>query len=190
MVTIGILALQGDYEKHVQVVEKLNHKSLLVKTRDQLNQCDRLIIPGGESTTFLNLIERLELRDALLDFGHNKFIMGTCAGLIILAREIVDLPYKPLGLIDIAVKRNAYGKQIDSFIDDVELNLNGNTASVEGVFIRAPKIMGIGKRVRVLGKHKDDIAIVANKNILVTTMHPELTDNLCIHQYFIEMMNS
>ena len=183
---IGILALQGDFSRHGQAVKNLGHKPLYIRDSEALQQCDKLIIPGGESTTFLNLIDKLELRPSLLEFGKNKAVMGTCAGLIILSAEAPGLPFEPLGLIDIRAERNAYGRQIDSFIDTVKLNLSEQEKNFEGVFIRAPKITLLGPDVRPLGYHKDDIVAAANQNILVTTFHPELTEDLRIHDYFLK----
>lgn len=183
---IGILALQGDYYKHGQAVTKLGYEPVFVKDNQTLNQCDKLIIPGGESTTFLYLIDKLELRPALLEFGREKAIMGTCAGLITLAAEVKQSPYKTLGLIDIKVNRNAYGRQIDSFVDTVELYFNDTPISFEGVFIRAPKIESCAPAIKKLGLHKNDTVVAANENIMVTTFHPELTDDLRVHQYFIQ----
>ena len=184
--TIGILALQGDYAKHAEVVKKLKYNTEFVRDAATLLKCDALIIPGGESTTFLNLIEKLELRDPLVEFGRNKAIMGTCAGLIILAAKTDVLEFEPLKLIDIEVHRNAYGRQIDSFVDDIDLRINGAPAKFEGVFIRAPKIISINAGVQPLAYHRDDIVMAANKNILVASFHPELTDDMTIHKYFID----
>jgi pyridoxal 5'-phosphate synthase pdxT subunit len=182
---IGILALQGDFEKHALMIQKLGHETVFVKDQIALNKCDRLIIPGGESTTFLKLIDRLNLRKALIDFGASKPVFGTCAGLIILAKRVINDNFKPLGLIDIEVSRNAYGRQIDSFIDDVSLDFNGVKENYEAIFIRAPKIIKCLKGVRSLARHMDDIVMAANKNILVASFHPELTDDLKIHDFFI-----
>jgi pyridoxal 5'-phosphate synthase pdxT subunit len=184
--TIGILALQGDYAKHAEVVRKLKYNLIFVRDASGLNKCDALIIPGGESTTFLNLIEKLALRKPLLDFGQKKAIMGTCAGLIILASKTDSLEFEPLKLIDIEIHRNAYGRQINSFIDEIDLKINGAPAKFEGVFIRAPKIISINDRVQPLAYYGDDIVMAANKNVLVATFHPELTDDFSIHKYFIE----
>jgi len=186
---IGILALQGDFEKHAAAVRKSGHEPVLVKDAVALNQCDKLIIPGGESTTLLHLIEKLDLRNALLSFGRRKPVMGTCAGLILLGKGGEQLPHPPLELIDIEVSRNAYGRQVDSFIDTVEVNLNGHSSAFEGVFIRAPKIKSVGPDVKILGSHGKEIILAAQKNILVMTFHPELTDDMRIHQFFIENIN-
>lgn len=182
---IGILALQGDFFRHYEAVKQLGHEALFVKDAAALQQCDKLIIPGGESTTFLHLIEKLRLRQALTDFGKNKAIMGTCAGLILLGKTREKLPFDPLGLIDINVRRNAYGRQVDSFIDQISLNMNGHPIEFEGVFIRAPKIETCGERIKVLGEHRQDVVMAAQDNILVMTFHPELTGDLRVHDFFI-----
>lgn len=183
---VGILALQGDYHKHGQAVQKLGHDVLYVKDKASLEKSEKLIIPGGESTTFLRLIEKLNLRETLVEFGREKAVMGTCAGLITLAAKVDGLPFAPLGLIDIEVKRNAYGRQIDSFVDDVLINLNGKTEKFEGVFIRAPKIVKQGSSVTALGWHKDDVVLASNSSILVSSFHPELSDDLRLHAFFID----
>ncbi|MEJ2053955.1 MAG: pyridoxal 5'-phosphate synthase glutaminase subunit PdxT, partial [Calditrichaceae bacterium] len=153
--TVGILALQGDYSKHAEAVRTLSHKFKLVKNAEDLKGCDSLIIPGGESTTFMNLIDKLELRKSLKAFGKEKPVMGTCAGLIILADKANIKDFEPLKLIDIEVERNAYGRQINSFIDHIELKINGGPSDFEGVFIRAPKIVSIRKDVHPLAYHKN-----------------------------------
>jgi len=183
--TIGVLALQGDYAKHAEVIRKLKYDTLFVRDITALKKCDALIIPGGESTTFLNLIDKLGLRKPLMEFGREKAIMGTCAGLIILAAKTDGLNFEPLKLIDLEVSRNAYGRQIDSFVADIELKINGAPARFEGVFIRAPKIVKVSPDVQPLAYYGDDIVMAANKNILVATFHPELTENLYIHNYFL-----
>lgn len=182
---VGILALQGDFEKHKQAVDQLGVPSLYVRTSAELHQCSHLIIPGGESTTLLNLIDRLQLRQDLLSFGRERAIMGTCAGLIILAQKVDHLSFDPLGLIEISVIRNAYGRQINSFVDNINIHLNGKAGSFEGVFIRAPKIAAIQPPVIPLGYHQDQVVLAANKHILVATFHPELAKDLRIHQYFL-----
>ncbi len=182
---IGILALQGDYLKHARTVEKLGHTPVCLKDADALQKCDKLIIPGGESTAIIRLIEKLELRQALLKFAAEHAIMGTCAGLILLSKIPGNLPFPSLELIDIEVERNAYGRQIDSFIDTVQLNLNGQDMDFEGVFIRAPKIKNCADNVKTLGYYGADVVMAQEKNILVCSFHPELTDDLRIHDFFI-----
>ena len=186
MKKIGILAIQGDFEKHGLLLSKLGVEVSEVRTEEEIQSTDALIIPGGESTTFLKLFQEFNLGDAIKDYAKNRPIMGTCAGLIILAKEANPLPYKPLGLIDIVVSRNAYGRQRESFVDDINLSLNGKEQKFPGVFIRAPKISKIGNTVNVLARHKNDIVLASTKNILVATFHPELTDNTKIHDFFIK----
>jgi len=183
---IGILAIQGDFERHGHALRSLGHEVLEVRTEQELNKTDALIIPGGESTTFLKLFHEFNLESSIRKYAKKKPIMGTCAGLIILSKEAHPLPYKPLGLIDIVVDRNAYGRQRDSFIDDIDLFLDSQPAKFPGVFIRAPKICKIGDSVKILAKHKDDIVLASSKNILVASFHPELTENTEIHNHFIK----
>ena len=186
---IGILALQGDFNKHAQAVKKLGHTSICLKDKEALLTCEKLIIPGGESTTIIRLIEKLNLRSALMEFAEERSLMGTCAGLIILGNNSTGLPFPSLELIDVEIIRNAYGRQIDSFIDTVQLDLAGEKAEFEGVFIRAPKITRLGLDVKLLGYLGKNVVLAANKNILVSTFHPELTEDLKIHDFFINSMS-
>ncbi|MFN2128748.1 MAG: pyridoxal 5'-phosphate synthase glutaminase subunit PdxT [Anaerolineales bacterium] len=185
MKRIGILAIQGDFSKHAQAVSASGHRAVEVRNRVQLEDTDGLIIPGGESTTFLRLFNEFGLAADIKNYARTKPILGTCAGLIILSMEADELPFRPLGLIDITVKRNAYGRQKDSFIDNIDLNLNGASRVFQGVFIRAPRIVKTGNDVRTLALHNGEAVLVANKKIMAATFHPELTDNLEIHKYFI-----
>ncbi len=183
---IGVLALQGDYFKHAQAVQRLGHDVLYVKDSETLAFCEKLIIPGGESTTIIRLIEKLELREALLNFAKEHSILGTCAGLIVLAKTKNGLPFDPLGLIDLEVERNAYGRQIDSFVDTVQLQLGDKAVEMEGVFIRAPKITKMERKVEAIGYHKDVVVAARQDHILAVSFHPELTEDIRLHQYFIE----
>ena len=183
---IGVLAIQGDFHKHCSVVEALGHQSAEIRTANDLMNIDALIIPGGESTTFVRLFNEFGFSDDLNKFAKNHPILGTCAGCIVLSKEADHLPFKPLGLIDISVSRNAYGRQKDSFVDNVDIYLNGEQYAFPGVFIRAPIIDKIGPNVKVLAKHKDNIVMVEEGNVLAATFHPELTDNFEIHRYFID----
>lgn len=185
MKKIGILSIQGDFFKHSLILSRLGVKNCEVRTEEEINETDALIIPGGESTTFLKLFQEFDLEICIQEYAKNKPIMGTCAGLIILSKKADPLPYKPLGLIDIGVIRNAYGRQRESFIDDIDLNLNGKPGKFPGVFIRAPKINHIGEKITILARHKNDIVLAESENILVATFHPELTDNTQIHKYFL-----
>jgi len=182
---IGILAIQGDFAKHAEMIENIGHNALEIRTREQLWQTEALIIPGGESSTLLKIINRFGLFKEIQEFARTRPIMGTCAGLIILAKNADHLDTKPLNLIDIAVSRNAYGRQRDSFVDDISLNLNGQPKDFTGVFIRAPKIISQGPDVETIGTHGDQVVMAANKNILVCTFHPEMTNDASVHKYFI-----
>ncbi len=126
----------------------------------------------------------------LKEFGKEKPIFGTCAGLITLASRVENYPQETLDLIDISVVRNAYGRQIDSFIDSIKIRLNNNITEYEGVFIRAPKIKRVGEGVRALAYHHDDIVMAENDHILVATFHPELTEDTRIHEYFLKKIQS
>lgn len=184
---IGVLALQGDFEKHAQVVKKLGHTCISAKDATSINSCDKLIIPGGESTTIIRLIEKLNLRQTLMDFAKERAVMGTCAGLILLGNPMPKLPFPSLKLIDIQAERNAYGRQIDSFIDTVQLDFDGRKSQMEGVFIRAPKILSAGVSVQPLAYHGQDIVLAKSRNIMVCTFHPELTEDVRVHEYFIQL---
>jgi len=184
--TVGVLAIQGDFGLHQKILDKLGIKHLAIRNKEDLKKCDALIIPGGESTTFIKLLRFIHLDKAIQNFGQKKAILGTCAGLILLSREVTHNSVDTLNLIDIEVSRNAYGRQIDSFIDQIQLTLNKNIINFEGVFIRAPKIKKIGEGVRPLGYYQNDIIMAENENILVATFHPELTSDTRIHQYFLE----
>jgi len=183
---IGVLAIQGDFQLHQGMLDKLGVDNIQVKKIDELRKCDGLIIPGGESTTFIKVLKELNLFDEISLFGKEKPIMGTCAGLITLASKVRNYPIESLKLIDIEVERNAYGRQIDSFIDTIKINLNGKEQEFEGVFIRAPKIRKIGEGVIPLGYHKEDVVMAENDLILVATFHPELTEDTRVHKYFVE----
>ena len=188
MMTVGILALQGDFEKHERMIETLGQKPALVRTRQHLHDCDGLIIPGGESTTLTKLLKKHDMWDAISDFA--KPIYGTCAGCILVANSIAEMDQDSLKLIDIAVQRNAYGRQVDSFIDDITIQLDGTSATVEGVFIRAPKIKSLGKGVTPLAWHKDDVILAEQGAVLVGTFHPELTDDMRVHDYFLRKIET
>jgi 5'-phosphate synthase pdxT subunit len=182
---IGILAIQGDFEKHKKIIQELGCGGYEIRNREELREMDALVIPGGESTTFIRILYAFNLTETLKEFGATRPVFGTCAGCIVLASGVDRLPQPPLGLIDIHVQRNAYGRQRESFIDDVTLDLP-DKKSFRGVFIRSPKIIGTGKHIKTLAKHGNDPVMVASDNILVCTFHPELTTDNAIHTYFLE----
>jgi len=188
-INVGVLALQGDFKEHIKMLKDLDIPVIEIRFPQQLEEIDGLIIPGGESTTINKLMDKYGFKERLKDFYKSgKPIFGTCAGLIILASEVSGKG-PGLGFIDMKVKRNAYGRQIDSFEEMVSINLNHkpDPVSFKSVFIRAPKIVYTGKNVKVLSSLSDDILLAREKNILVCAFHPELTDDTRIHKYFIEM---
>lgn len=182
---IGVVAIQGDFERHQQVLEKLQIEHIPVRNIDQLNLCDALIIPGGESTTILKLFKTYKLNQAIKKFSKERAIMGTCAGLILLANKVHNPSMESLQLLDVEVTRNAYGRQIDSFIGDIRISLDEQTNDFEGVFIRAPKINKVGQGTKSIGFLGQDVVMVENSHILAATFHPELTDDTSIHEYFL-----
>jgi pyridoxal 5'-phosphate synthase pdxT subunit len=186
---IGVLALQGDFDAHRRRLEELGAEVVLVKKPEQLDAIDGLIIPGGESGTFLKLLGEDGLAK-LKDFVRVKPTFGTCAGCILLAAEVENPKQAGLGALDITVRRNAYGRQIDSSIR--EGRFLGEP--VEMVFIRAPKIERTGKDVEVIateGSGKDTIPVLVRKgNTLAATFHPELSDDRRIHQYFLDLVTN
>jgi 5'-phosphate synthase pdxT subunit len=182
---IGVLALQGDFEKHRQILITSGCNPCEVRTADQLNKTDALIIPGGESTTFAKLFDEFNLHSHIQKYAQSRPVLGTCAGLIVLAKKVENFPYPTLGLINITVKRNAYGRQKESFVSDIQVNLIHEKRDYLGIFIRAPKIIKYGNNVEVLAKYNNDIIMVMSKNILACTFHPELTNDPLIHKFFI-----
>jgi 5'-phosphate synthase pdxT subunit len=183
--TAGILALQGDFEAHRKAVERAGGHAVEVRTVADLNRCDGLIIPGGESTTMLKLLDEEGLTEPLKRFNEHKPVYGSCAGAILLAREVTHPAQPSLGLMDITVERNAYGRQIDSRIASIPLPEGGN---LEAVFIRAPIIRRVGEDVRVLASYAGDPVWVEQGRHMVTTFHPELTDDERVHRHFVEKL--
>ena len=184
---IGVLALQGDFDAHRRRIEELGAEVVLVKKPEQLNEIDGLIIPGGESGTFLKLLGKDGFAK-LKDFVRAKPTFGTCAGCILLATDVENPKQAGLGALDITVRRNAYGRQIDSSIRE-GLFLN---EPIEMVFIRAPKIERVGEGVEVIateGKDKDEVPVLVRKGkTLAATFHPELSADPRIHKYFLELV--
>ncbi len=189
-ICIGVLALQGAVREHIRMLEELGAGGLAVKYPDQIAQCDGLIIPGGESTT----IGKLMIRHGFLEPLRRRIeegmpVFGTCAGMIVLARNLVEGDQPLLGLMDIKVRRNAYGRQVDSFEDRLEIEAVDSGEPFTGVFIRAPWIEEVGPEVQVLSRHRGRIVMAREGNILVSAFHPELTDDRRIHRYFLDMVN-
>ncbi len=191
--TIGVLALQGDFDAHRKRLEELGAKVVLVKKPEDLDEIDGLVIPGGESGTFLKLLGK-EGFEKLRQFVCLKPTFGTCAGAILLAKEVENPQQAGLGAIDIVIRRNAYGRQIDSSIREGKfLQMNGSNrldSPIEMVFIRAPKIERVGPGVQVLATEGDDPVAVRQGNAMAATFHPELSEDKRVHQAFLKLVVS
>ena len=186
MTQIGVLALQGDFKEHVTALEVIGAQPVEVRLAGQLDNLDGLIIPGGESTTLRKLADAYGMMDPLRGFGAARPIWGTCAGAILLARHIEGQDAH-LGLMDITVRRNAFGRQIDSFVANVQIEDDENP--FPAVFIRAPIIVSIGPAVTVLARLEDDrIVAVQQEHWLATSFHPELTRDVRFHQRFLKLV--
>jgi len=180
--TIGVLALQGDFDAHRRRLEELGAKVVLVKKPEQLDGIDGLVIPGGESGTFLKLLGE-EGFAKLKEFVRAKPTFGTCAGAILLATEVENPPQAGLGALDIRIRRNAYGRQIDSSIREGRLG----DSPLEMVFIRAPKIERVGRNVEVIATEGADPVAVRQGKVMAATFHPELSDDTRVHQAFLDL---
>ncbi len=185
---IGVLALQGDFDAHRRRLEELGAEVVLVKKSEQLDEIDGLIIPGGESGTFLKLLGEQGF-EKLKEFVRIKPTFGTCAGAILLATEVENPKQVGLGAIDIAIRRNAYGRQVDSSIREGRFvpDKMGSTP-LEMVFIRAPKIERVGPNVEVLATEGKDAVAVRQGRVMAATFHPELSDDTRVHQMFLELV--
>jgi 5'-phosphate synthase pdxT subunit len=172
---IGVLALQGNFREHAAMLRRLGAEPVEVRMPEQLAGLDGLVIPGGESTTFMRLMRLYGLEDAIRSFEQP--VLGTCAGLIVLDRD-------HLGLVDLVVERNAYGRQVASF--EADLELAGEEQPLRGVFIRAPRIQGAGEDVEVLAELDGEPVLLRQGRFLVATFHPELTDDTRVHKLFID----
>jgi 5'-phosphate synthase pdxT subunit len=189
---IGILALQGDFEAHGRTLARLGADPVFVRTAADLDTVDGLVIPGGESTTMLKLLNAENLLTPLAGFGRRRPIFGTCAGAILLAAGISNPAQEGLGLMDIDVERNAYGRQIDSrvahFTPEAEFAARTHPGEMEAVFIRAPVIRRIGPQARILARYQGDPVLVEQGKHLVATFHPELTADSRVHQLFLSKL--
>lgn len=184
---IGVLALQGAVAEHIRSINRTGAEGIPIKKVEQLETVDGLIIPGGESTTIGKLMRKYEFIDAIREFSAaGKPIFGTCAGLIVLAKEISGGEEAHLGLMDIKVARNAFGRQRESF--ETDLTVNGIEEQVRAVFIRAPLILEVGDGVEVLSTYNDEIVTARQGHLLAASYHPELTDDYRLHQYFADMV--
>lgn len=185
---IGILSLQGDFEAHQKALAQLGAAATLVRTAGEIAEVDGLILPGGESTTVGKLMDRHGLDRVIRERAAAGMpVYGTCAGLILLAKDIDGSDQLRLGLMDVTVCRNAFGRQVESFEADIPVAAIGDEP-VRGVFIRAPYVRQIAPDVEVLGTFEDKIVAVRQGNLLGTAFHPELTDDLRMHTYFLQIV--
>jgi len=183
--TIGVLALQGDFDAHRKRLEELGAKVVLVRKPEQLDEIDGLVIPGGESSTFLKLLGA-EGFEKLKEFVRVKPTFGTCAGAILLAKEVENPKQEGLGVLDVRIRRNAYGRQIESSIREGKLQ----GSPIEMVFIRAPKIEGVGSGVEVIATEGSDPVAVRQGRVMAATFHPELSDDTRVHKAFLDLITT
>ena len=192
MKKVGVLSLQGDFAAHGVALERAGAEPVFVRGPEQLADIQGLVIPGGESTTMLKLLRFEDWMERLAEFGRRKPVFGTCAGAILMASEVLKPPQESLGLMDIAVERNAYGRQIDSRVAhlDPEPEFQARTApgELEAVFIRAPIIRRVGEEARVLARYAGDPVLVEQGRHLVATFHPELGSDARVHELFLEKL--
>ena len=187
---IGILALQGNYQAHIKILIGLKIPVKEIRYPDQLRDIDGLIIPGGESTTINDLMKRVGFHNEIKEFSLKKPILGTCAGLIMMSSLIRnDNQLSTLDILDIEVCRNAYGRQADSFIGNVNININEQAYKIKAPFIRAPKIISVGKSIDVIAKCNSDIVVVRSGIHFGLTFHPELSDIAFFHNYIFTKKN-
>ena len=187
---VGVLAIQGDFAEHIAVLGELGVIAREIRLPEQLHSLDGLIIPGGESTTLSRLMTIYNLRDPIAEMAaQGHAIWGTCAGMIMLSQEITEQDPVPLGIMDIGVQRNAFGRQVDSF--EQALNVDGiGEDPYHAIFIRAPVIIRVGPAVRVLSKLEDQRPVAVQQgNLIATSFHPELTRDYRFHSYFLNLAN-
>jgi len=192
MKKVGVLSLQGDFAAHGAAVERAGALPVYVRERSQLGEIDGLILPGGESSTILKLLHYENLFDDVVDYGRRKPMFGTCAGAILMARDVTNPAQESLGLMDIEVERNAYGRQVDSRVVELdaepEFEQRTSPGKLEAVFIRAPIIRRAGQGIHVLAEYAGDPVLIEQGQYLVATFHPELTKDARVHSLFLEKL--
>jgi 5'-phosphate synthase pdxT subunit len=188
LLTIGVLALQGDYEAHARAFKGAGARSALVRKPEELGSLDGLVIPGGESTTMLKFLEKDGFFDALREYATANPVFATCAGCILLAREVLHPKQRSLGMLDATVERNAYGRQIDSTILTLPTKISGGP--LEMVFIRSPRITRVGDDVDVLARRDAFPVLVQQGHLLACTFHPEMTADARVQQFFLDMVRA
>ncbi|MDP4106264.1 MAG: pyridoxal 5'-phosphate synthase glutaminase subunit PdxT [Bacillota bacterium] len=187
MVKIGVLALQGAVREHIKAVESCGAEAVEIKHKEELKDVDGLILPGGESTTMRRLIDKYDFMDALKEFAsEGKPMFGTCAGLILLAKNLVGYETPHIGVMDVTVERNSFGRQRESF--EADLDIRDVAECYPAVFIRAPHIVDVGDNVEILCKHDDRIVVAREGQFLGCSFHPELTEDYRFTSYFVEMV--
>ena len=186
---IGVLALQGNFAMHQHMLNKLDVPSIFVKYPHELEKCDGLIIPGGESTTMSKLIDSHSFRLPLINFGKSKSIFGTCAGMILLSSTENTENLNPLNIMDFSVSRNSWGRQIFSFRKEVTIDLT-EKINYLATFIRAPKVVAISDSINVLSKLKEEIILISDGMHLASSFHPECGNDTQVHDYFIALVKA
>lgn len=187
MIKVGVLALQGAVREHIQSLEACGVEAVSIKHKEELKDVDGLILPGGESTTMRRLIDKYDFMDSLKEFAQEgKPMFGTCAGLILLAKNLVGYSEPHLGVMDVTVERNSFGRQVDSF--EAGLAVKDVAGDFPAVFIRAPHIVEAGENVEILSKHDGRIVLAREGQFLGCSFHPELTDDHRLTAYFVEMV--
>ncbi len=190
MLKIGVLAMQGAFREHIKILNQLGVDAIEIRLKDQLSQIDGLIIPGGESTTIGKMLKRFDLLDSLKAMGKSGFpLFGTCAGMVMLSKYVEDgMSGQPLlDLMNVVTVRNAFGRQVDSFEADLEIDGLGNEP-FHCIFIRAPFITKVLNNTKILSTFDDKIVAVKEGNMLATSFHPELTEDTRLHEYFINIV--
>ena len=192
MKKVGVLSLQGDFAAHGAALERAGALPVYVRDRSQLGEIDGLVLPGGESSTMLKLLHYENLFEDIVDYGRRKPVFGTCAGAILMARDVTNPAQESLGLMDIEVERNAYGRQVDSRVVELdtepEFEQRTSPGKLEAVFIRAPIIRRAGQGIHVLAEYAGDPVLIEQGQYLVATFHPELTKDPRVHSLFLEKL--
>ncbi len=185
---IGVLALQGAVAEHIAMFSALDEKAVPIRLPSELRDIEALVIPGGESTTISKLLLEYDLMSPIRQLAEKGFpMLGTCAGLVLLAKKVPNLDLEPIGVMDIEVKRNAYGRQVDSFETDLSIPVLGDDP-FRGIFIRAPIIEKINSKVEILCQLHGQPVAVKQGRLLACAFHPELTDDLRFHRYFLDLI--
>ncbi|MEO8596162.1 MAG: pyridoxal 5'-phosphate synthase glutaminase subunit PdxT [Candidatus Solibacter sp.] len=191
MKKVGVLSLQGDFAAHGAALERAGAQPVYVRERSQFDEIDGLVLPGGESTTMLKLLHYENLADCLVEFGKRKPVFGTCAGAILMAREVRNPAQESFNMMNIVVERNAYGRQVDSRVVELEspeLEKRTSPGKLEAVFIRAPIIREVTNGAHVLAEYEGDPVLIEQGPHLVATFHPELTKDDRVHRLFLERL--